>query len=218
MWSMHLRGSACGRATSRAMALYLVRHGETEWNVQRRLQGHTDSPLTERGLLQVRAFGALLREELAGAEVEICMSPLARTRLTAALIAEALGIAAEHCCHSDLLRERYCGAWEGLTFEQIADQHGAEDSRRLYREWDARIGGDGETLAEMLVRAQQWLALPRARANTVIVTHGIMSRILRGAHLSLPPSAIAALPSHHQDRIFRLEHGRVADVLVPDAP
>jgi broad specificity phosphatase PhoE len=200
------------------MTLYLVRHGETEWNVQKRLQGHTDSPLTPRGLLQVRAFGELLREELGSAEVEICLSPLARTRRTASLIAEALGVAADRCCDSDLLRERYCGAWEGLTFEQIAEQHGAEDSRRLYREWDARIGGDGETLAEMLVRAQQWLALPRARAHTVIVTHGIMSRVLRGAYLSLQPSAIAALPSHRQDRIFRLDDGRVADLLVPDAP
>jgi len=197
------------------MPLYLVRHGETEWNVQRRLQGQGDSPLTPRGLSQVRAYGELLGRLLTAAETEICLSPLPRTRHTAALLAELLSVSADRCAASELLRERHCGTWEGLRFEDLAERHGVEESRRLFRDWDARIGDHGESLAEVHARAQRWLAEPRTSPNTVVVTHGIMSRVFRGAYLSLAPSAILDLPSHSQDRIFCLDAGNVTDLLVP---
>jgi probable phosphoglycerate mutase len=198
------------------MPLYLVRHGETEWNVERRLQGQGDSPLTPRGLSQVRAYGELLRQRLAAAETEICLSPLPRTRHTAALLAELLNVSADRCAASELLRERHCGTWEGLRREDLAARHGAEESRRLFRAWDVSIGDHGESLAEVHARAQRWLAEPRTRANTIVVTHGIMSRVFRGAYLSLAPSDILALPSHSQDRVFYLDAGSVTDLLVPE--
>jgi broad specificity phosphatase PhoE len=196
----------------RRVTLYLLRHGETEWNVQRRLQGQGDSALTERGLAQVRACAELLRSHVGSAELEIHMSSLQRTRHTAALLAQALGTPTDRCHASDLLRERYCGAWEGRALEDVEHEYGAAESERQFRAWDVRVGGDGETLAEVHARARAWLARPRASAVTIVVTHGIFSRTFRGAYLSLEPSAIMALPSHPHDRIYRLDAGAIAEL------
>lgn len=198
------------------MPVYLVRHGETRWNLERRLQGRMDSPLTLRGLEQIRRYAALLREVLpAGVAPELCTSPLPRARQTASMLAELLELPRERCFESELLAERYCGAWEGLTFEELAARHG-EGVREQYRAWDVSIGGDGETLACVQERARAWLAALRAANHVVVVTHGIFSRQLRGAYLGLDPAATMTLESHAQDRIYRLDAGVVSALSVPD--
>lgn len=71
--------------------IYLVRHGETEWNRAGRMQGQLDSPLTERGQAQARAVGETLAELTNGANgLALVASPLGRTMATATIIAEAL--------------------------------------------------------------------------------------------------------------------------------
>ena len=70
------------------MKIYLVRHGETEWNRAGRMQGHLDAPLTMRGEAQARAVGETLRELGVGG-FSMVASPLGRTRATAAIIARA---------------------------------------------------------------------------------------------------------------------------------
>ncbi len=199
------------------MPVYLVRHGETRWNLERRLQGRLDSPLTLRGLEQIRGYGALLREVLpAQLAFELCTSPLPRARQTASMLAELLELPRERCSESELLAERYCGAWEGLTFEELVAQHG-DAVRRQYREWDACIGGDGETLARVQERARAWLAAPRATSHVVVVSHGIFSRQLRGAYLGLDPADTMTLESHAQDRIYLLNDGVVTALSVGGA-
>src|SRR5262245_21498679 len=99
-------------------SLYVVRHGETRWNVEGRLQGQQDSPLTMRGLQQAQRYAEMLRAELAGASpVHICSSPLPRARQTASIIRELLEVPSACYSESDLLKERACGSWEGLTWE-----------------------------------------------------------------------------------------------------
>ncbi|MCH7942426.1 MAG: histidine phosphatase family protein [Proteobacteria bacterium] len=70
--------------------IYLVRHGETEWNRAGRMQGQLDSPLTARGEAQALRIGETLCELLDGVDFELVASPLGRTRATAAIIARAL--------------------------------------------------------------------------------------------------------------------------------
>jgi broad specificity phosphatase PhoE len=191
------------------MFLYLVRHGQTRWNVERRLQGRADSPLTLLGLEQVRAFGALLRATLpADCDAELWASPLPRARQTGSLIAELLELPSARCFESELLAERHCGAWEGLTLGEIEARSGA-GAQQQYREWDTPIGGDGETLAQVQERARAFLALQRRAEHVVVVTHGIFSRQFRGAYLGLDPTATMALESHAQDRIYRLAEGAI---------
>lgn len=199
------------------MTLYLVRHGQTRWNVERRLQGRTDSPLTLVGLEQVRAYGVLLRAVLPpDAAPSICASPLPRTRQTASILAELLEVPGERCGESELLAERYCGDWEGLKLEELAARHG-EGVRRAWKAWDAPIGGDGETLGAVQDRARAWLALPRLAGPVVVVTHGVMSRQFRGAYLGLGPEATLELETHAQDRIYRMQDGTVTALLVEPA-
>jgi broad specificity phosphatase PhoE len=89
--------------------LLLVRHGETDWNADGRLQGHTDRPLSDFGRRQARQ----LAEELAGDELEaIYSSDLARARETAEVVGERLGLPVEL---DPELREKDWGNWEGLT-------------------------------------------------------------------------------------------------------
>jgi 2,3-bisphosphoglycerate-dependent phosphoglycerate mutase len=94
--------------------LLLVRHGETDWNAEGRLQGQTDRPLSDYGRRQARQLGEqLAEEELAGdGLVAIYSSDLARARETAEIVAERVGLRVEL---DPGLREKDWGTWEGLT-------------------------------------------------------------------------------------------------------
>lgn len=96
--------------------LYLVRHGETDWNLQRRVQGSTDIPLNGTGRLQALATGRLLAA--AGRPWDaVVASPLSRARETAAIIAREIGLPAPELV--DDLRERAYGDAEGLDHDEI---------------------------------------------------------------------------------------------------
>lgn len=95
-------------------SLYLVRHGETDWNAQRRIQGRTDIPLNETGRAQARTTGQLLaRRSWDG----IYSSPLSRARETAEIIGKAIGIGSVGII--DQIGERNYGSAEGLEDAQI---------------------------------------------------------------------------------------------------
>src|SRR5207253_1033662 len=99
--------------------ILLVRHGETEWNRQRRVQGRLDSPLTQQGITQAGAIGRLLRTLPDAASARIVTSPLGRARRTAELIGEHFPVRLELAI-DDRLREISVGAWDGLTYRDIA--------------------------------------------------------------------------------------------------
>lgn len=172
--------------------------------MEHRLQGHKDSPLTLRGLEQVQRFGKILRAELAGAtEVSVCTSPLPRARQTASILVEMLGVASAHYSESELLMERACGRWEGLRWDEIEASEGA-DARTRWRDWDAPVPNDGESLGQVHARAKAWLSIPRPPIPTIIVTHGVMSRVFRGAYLGLDGPGTMALASHDQETVYAL--------------
>ena len=89
--------------------LILVRHGETEWNREHRMQGHRDSPLSETGWAQARRLGGRLKDETFGA---LYSSDLGRARNTAQSVADATG---HEIIVDARLRERHFGVFEGLT-------------------------------------------------------------------------------------------------------
>ena len=125
--------------------LYLVRHGETEWNRQRRMQGRLDSPLTPEGRAHARMNGQLLARETVG---QMIVSPLGRTRETAELILEGCDIPVTYDAR---LVERHCGEWEGLTIDEIADQYPDEWAARSLDPFHHRPPA-GENLPDMLLR------------------------------------------------------------------
>ena len=128
--------------------LLLVRHGETDWNAEGRLQGHTDRPLSDYGRRQARR----LAEELEGEELEaIYSSDLARARETAEIVGERLGLPT---MFDPDLREKDWGTWEGLDaverdrVEFVGESTEAHQERmlRALRRISERHPGDGRVL------------------------------------------------------------------------
>ena len=179
--------------------LYLVRHGETEWNRQRRMQGRLDSALTAEGRSHARANGVLLARE--GVE-HLLVSPLGRTRETAQLIRAEVDVT---MTFDERLVERHCGAWEGLTIDQIESRFPDEWSARQHDPYHHRPPG-GENLPDMLVRiapvADRLKELPFRRL--AIVSHGISGRVLLTHFLGLSPS-VAGQTRQPNDLVYRLE-------------
>jgi glucosyl-3-phosphoglycerate phosphatase len=181
--------------------LYILRHGETLWNRERRMQGALDSALTDLGRAQARAIGAMLAARgVTAATHAILSSPQGRCVTTARL---AFGADPRL---DPRLAEIGMGDWAGLTRDQIAARWPGppgEGFMQLY----ARIPG-GEGFAALAERCRAFLAgLDRP---AVIVTHGMTSRFLRAAALGLDPAEVAG----GQGVVHRINAGR-AEVLAP---
>ncbi len=185
--------------------IYLLRHGETLWNRERRMQGRRDSPLTERGIAQAAAMGEALRARLGdGAEgFAWRSSPLMRAWQTAVIVAGRVGVDPGAIERQDALREMTWGDWDGLTAAEIE----ARDPQL----WQARINdrftiappGGGETQTEIVVRAATWLRAVPADAKLVVVAHGALGRALRTAFEGAHPKRMLEL-DEPQDAFYRL--------------
>jgi len=135
------------------MLYYYVRHGQTVWNRQQRLQGRGDSPLTLWGVQLALAYGEALRRELGGErDLAVYSSPMGRALQTAAIVADAIGTGADAVIEDELLAEHDVGGWGGRSWVEIEREFGT--SRDALRDWDLRPPG-GETRREMFERAHQ---------------------------------------------------------------
>jgi len=195
--------------TSQATRLCLVRHGETEWNAERRIQGQIDIGLNPVGLRQAAAAGRWLKS--AGI-MALYSSDLKRARTTAEAIGAALGLVP---VLAPEMRERRYGVFEGLTYAEAQakypDGYAAFEGRNADYNFE-----NGESLHDMFARVTGKLAAIAAAhpgQNVVIVVHGgvldIINRFVRGNPLEMPrdfliPNAglnwIAAV-----DGVWRLE-------------
>jgi probable phosphoglycerate mutase len=150
--------------------LFLIRHGETEWNRVGRWQGKTDIPLSEVGRQQARALAA----ELAGRGIaEVHASDLRRALETAELIAAALGIAGPQI--DPRLRERGFGCFEGFTREECAERHPEAWMRYLADRRSTPPGGEPQDeVAARLVAAMTDIARRPGAAGqaALVVSHG----------------------------------------------
>jgi probable phosphoglycerate mutase len=166
------------------MNLVLVRHGETDWNRQERIQGHIDIPLNGRGQWQAQQAA----QALAGQQIErLYSSDLLRAQTTAEMIGDVCGCAVEA---DSRLREKGFGAWEGLTFAEIKKRDAAGYAR--WREDPSLYtpaGGEGlNETAERVVQA--WREIEESTAETVaLVSHGGTLRILLRYLLGLAPDS-----------------------------
>ena len=192
-------------------AILLVRHGETEWNRERRTQGRFDSPLTERGIAQAHAIGRLVALLPNAAAARIVASPLGRARRTAEIICEHLDPAPEIGLDGRL-RELSIGSWDGLTYSEIAIRAPGIFDGDGRSEWCFR-SPDGERYQGFAARVAEWLIEPVDAPLTVVVTHGIVSRVLRGLYARLPRQVALTLPVP-QDKVFRLANGAIEEIPV----
>ncbi|QJE74194.1 histidine phosphatase family protein [Aerophototrophica crusticola] len=193
------------RATS-PHPVWLVRHGETAWNIEGRSQGHRDSPLTDRGRAQADQVGALLARLTANTPgVRLVASHLGRAQATAAAIARHTGLAVET---DPRLAEVSFGAWEGMTKPEIIAACPQIMGTAPALGWQFLAPG-GESLAGVQARLADWLRT--VTGPTIAVSHGMASRILRGLVTGLPLDDCLAL-AIPQDRVFRVEGEAVEEI------
>ena len=195
--------------------VYLVRHGETEWNALGRFQGQLDSPLTCRGREQADKLGRILAAQLQPSGSKMHVSPLGRARETASLLRRRF--ACNEPVIEPRLQEVTLGSWDGLDrFEIDAEWPGALDGATPF-DWYFR-SPDGETFEQACDRLRDWLrSLPDGEQGPVIaVSHGLTGRLLRGVYLGLRREEALALPVP-QDAVFKLAGGIVETLTLPMA-
>lgn len=186
--------------------ILLLRHGETHWNREKRIQGHGDSPLTLKGIEQAKAYGRTIAGLLDGdaSQWHLIASPLARCIQTAAILCEVAGLDFSRLTKDERLREISTGKWSGLLKSEMDPAHlqgTGLDS------WFFRSPG-GETYAQIAARLGAWLGDRRPGEKLVVVSHGVSGRILRGLYAGLDPEAALA-GDGPQDALFRLQGGNV---------
>lgn len=156
----------------------LVRHGETAWNAEGRVQGQLDVPLSELGRAQARATAAALAGERFAA---VYASDLERARETAAPAARRLGLAVRL---EPALRERHYGMFESLTYAEVRERFPAEYARfkRKDPEFDFTGGESLRAFAERAVACVAGLARRHAGESILVVSHGgVLEMVYRHA-------------------------------------
>jgi len=149
--------------------LILVRHGETAWNVEARLQGQLDIPLNPRGLEQARLTAEALAHD---APDLVISSDLSRARQTAEAIAAHTGRPLQT---DPALRERHFGLYQGMTHGEVSARWPEDAVRWRSRDPDFRPGGEGESLRMFHARcvdALMRIGQAHAGRTVVVVAHG----------------------------------------------
>jgi broad specificity phosphatase PhoE len=163
-----------------ALLFYFIRHGETDWNVERRLQGSRDIPLNGRGRRQAAQCGDTLRSliETGGrtpADFAYASSPLLRASETMDIVRGALGLPAAGYATDPRLAELSFGRWEGRTYKEIGAANPAALKLRDRDRWNHRPPG-GESYADLLVRLRAWY--DGVTGNVVVTAHGGVARAI----------------------------------------
>jgi broad specificity phosphatase PhoE len=189
--------------------LYMLRHGETAWNTERRMQGSKNSDLTPRGRVQALAMGRTLKAELErepGPTIFL-RSPLGRTRETSEIVGRELGIASAEWREDIRLAELSYGTWEGFSWAEIEIDHPT-----ALADWRADPHGycppGGETHIDLRRRCEAVLTeIATSGTRTVVVSHGVSGAVVRGLNLGLDARAMFVLEKP-QDAFFRLLAGQ----------
>jgi broad specificity phosphatase PhoE len=208
-WSPRSVADGSARRQSRP-AIYYIRHGLTDWNVEQRLQGRHDVPLNAAGCTQAACCAAILqdlfrREGRAPQSFDYVSSPLVRARGTMEIVRTTLGLEPAGYAIAGQLAEIAFGEWEGLTYAQVIARDKHVIAARESDKWGFAPPG-GESYAQVAVRIRHWYeTLVR---DTVVAAHGGTARALI-AHLGLAPPRDAAHYSIDQGVVYLFAGNRL---------
>jgi broad specificity phosphatase PhoE len=163
--------------------LYFVRHGQTDWNAERRLQGQHDIPLNALGREQAARCGVILRSVferhgISAADLDYVSSPLGRARETMELMRARLGLPPSDYRLDPRLKEMSFGRWEGHTFAELKDREAEGLAAREKDKWGFVMPG-GESYEQLVVRVRDWY-----------------ESVERDRHRHAPPPRCRALIAH----------------------
>lgn len=173
--------------------LYFIRHGETDFNVEQRLQGQYETSLNARGRVQAQQCGDLLgalfeRDGRGPADYGYVSSPLLRASETMRLVRTGLGLDATGFALDDRLKEISYGQWEGLTLPEIEARDPHVLARREEDKWGFAPPG-GESYRDIAARVASWYAT--VTGDTVVTAHGGVARALMANFCILPKEEAA---------------------------
>jgi probable phosphoglycerate mutase len=168
--------------------LYYIRHGETDFNLQGRLQGRRDTVLNAHGRLQAAECAAVLcdlfaRDHRQAQDFKYISSPLKRARETMEILRAALGLEPRDYEIDARLIEIAYGEWEGLTLPEIETQNSGVLTRRERDKWDFAPPG-GESYHQLATRVGDWYRA--LRSDVVVTAHGGGVRALMALFDILP--------------------------------
>ena len=185
-------------------SLYLVRHGQSEWTRVGRIQGRTETPLTDVGREQARVLGCLLAQVLTDTTIPIVASPLSRALDTALIIADVLGRPGSDVNVDGRLTDFDVG---NLAGSKGWDAVAAEDPElaRLRLEDPLRFHpSGGESGADALARAGDFLVdCENRREDLLVVSHGVTTKFIRAARFGFKGADIIA-QGEAQDCVYQL--------------
>jgi probable phosphoglycerate mutase len=186
--------------------IYLVRHGQTAWNAEYRLQGQIDTPLNDKGRAQAKRNGEVLKGLVSDAGAfDFVASPLSRTTETMEIIRREMGLAEKEYRTDDRLMEINFGEWQGSTWDELRAERPTEIAGRFDNPWNTVApGAGGESFAMVSDRAIDWY--DSVSQDTVVVTHGGINRCLRGLLEGLAKDEIPHLKVP-QDKVLKIQDG-----------
>ncbi|SMC19047.1 probable phosphoglycerate mutase [Andreprevotia lacus DSM 23236] len=190
------------------MRLLFARHGETDWNAQRRFLGSTDLPLNAHGQTQARALAGRVPD---GIDV-IVASPLQRAAQTAAAVAERLALPV---AHDDAFVERCVGVFEGLNLEEITARYPDEWARKVARQWALAPQG-GESIEAVFARVGEGLLRLQqqyAGQTVLLVAHAFVGRVVHALHQPLDAEGFFA---YVLDNAQLVEYGQASGLRTLD--
>lgn len=161
--------------------IFVLRHGETLFNSARKLQGHCNSPLTDKGIAQAKLIGTTLKQYLDFSNISVYSSPLGRAIQTTHIVCEQIGYPKSHVITDARLQEYSLGEWEQRTIDSLLVDF---PDLLATRDWYLKAP-NAETYEAARIRLSSWLSALPDSGDIVVVSHGLAGITLRGLLLKL---------------------------------
>lgn len=182
--------------------IYFVRHGQTDYNAAKRIQGALEIPINANGREQGLRNGGLLAELIAEkGRFDFVASPFLRARQTMEIVRRAMGLPTEGYRVDDRLREISFGEWAGSTWAEVEARDPERYARRQADRWNVAAPG-GDCYREVYQRVAEWLE--SVTKDTVAVGHYGTARCIRGYIQKLPINEVLDLDAP-QDKVLMIE-------------
>ncbi|EJE4209347.1 histidine phosphatase family protein [Vibrio parahaemolyticus] len=187
--------------------IFVLRHGETEFNADKKLQGHCNSSLTSKGSDQARRVGTTLKQYVENRPFRVYSSTLGRALQTSQIVCEELNYSYENLNKEPRLKEFSLGEWEQRTIPSLE-----QEIPNLLAQNDWYLQAPNcETYESVRERLSSWLSDVAHDEDIVVVSHGLTGIVLRGLLLGMDYAQVwqQDLP---QDAFFIIEDGRITRV------
>ncbi|HAS6765273.1 TPA: histidine phosphatase family protein [Vibrio parahaemolyticus] len=187
--------------------IFVLRHGETEFNADKKLQGHCNSSLTSKGCDQARRVGTTLKQYVENRPFRVYSSTLGRALQTSQIVCEELNYSYENLNKEPRLKEFSLGEWEQRTIPSLEQE---VPNLLAQNDWYLQAP-NCETYESVRERLSSWLSDVTHDEDIVVVSHGLTGVVLRGLLLGMDYTQVwqQDLP---QDAFFIIEDGRITRV------